>query len=80
MHRSINDVLVLLNYPGRIRIVKGAYEGSSEIAIVRSKELTERYLSFVNTLVAAKHPVSIARMMDYSFKKYYVVNMLNTLM
>lgn len=60
LHRSENDVLELLNYPGRIRIVKGAYEESPEVAIVRSKELTERYLSLVNTIVAAKHLVSIA--------------------
>ncbi|RAL21972.1 proline dehydrogenase family protein [Thermoflavimicrobium daqui] len=60
LYRSSDDIKELIYYPGRIRVVKGAYEESAEISIARSEELTERYLSLVDTLVAANHPVSIA--------------------
>ncbi len=60
LYRSSDDIKELIHYPGRIRVVKGAYEESAEIAIGRSEELTERYLSLVDILVAANHPVSIA--------------------
>ncbi|WP_019119693.1 proline dehydrogenase family protein [Brevibacillus massiliensis] len=60
LHRSADDLLELRKYPGRIRIVKGAYQEPREAALPRSQELTERYLSMVDTLAEANHPVSIA--------------------
>jgi proline dehydrogenase len=60
LYRSSDDFQELIHYPGRIRVVKGAYQESDEIAMSRSKELNDRYLEFVEQLVEANHPVSIA--------------------
>ncbi|WP_110927704.1 proline dehydrogenase family protein [Bacillus massiliglaciei] len=60
LYRSSDDIKELIHYPGRIRIVKGAYQESAEIAMARTKELNNRYLKYVEQLVEANHPVSIA--------------------
>ncbi|WP_203364648.1 proline dehydrogenase family protein [Bacillus sp. REN10] len=60
LYRSSDDFKELIDYPGKIRIVKGAYQESNEIAMSRSKELNDRYLEFVDQLIKANHPVSIA--------------------
>nr|WP_034680240.1 proline dehydrogenase family protein [Caldalkalibacillus mannanilyticus] len=60
LHRTPEDLADLLNYPGKIRLVKGAYQESAEVAIPRSKELNKRYFELVTTLIEANHPVSIA--------------------
>jgi len=60
LYRSRNDFQELIHYPGRIRAVKGAYQESAEIAMPRSMELNHRYLEFVEELIEANHPVSIA--------------------
>ncbi|WCN37375.1 proline dehydrogenase family protein [Aneurinibacillus uraniidurans] len=60
LKRSVEDINELLNYQGRIRIVKGAYQEPSEIAYPRSEELDKRYLQFVETCVKANQPISIA--------------------
>ncbi|WP_332647273.1 proline dehydrogenase family protein [Lysinibacillus sp. 54212] len=59
-NRSSNDIQELIHYPGKIRLVKGAYEEPSTIAIARSKDLNNRYLQFVEYLIDANHPISIA--------------------
>lgn len=60
LYRSSDDIKELIHYPGRIRVVKGAYQEPAEIAMSRKKELNNRYLKFVEQLVEANHPVSIA--------------------
>lgn len=60
LYRSDQDIKELMHYPGKIRLVKGAYEESSDLAMIRSKELDERYLKFAKLLMAAHHPLSIA--------------------
>ncbi len=60
LYQSSNDFQELIHYPGRIRVVKGAYQESAEIAMPRSMELNHRYLEFVEELIEANHPVSIA--------------------
>lgn len=60
LYRSDFDIQELIHCPGKIRIVKGAYQESSDIAIPRSTDLNQRYLQFVEQLVEANHPVSIA--------------------
>ncbi len=60
LYRSQEDIQKLLNYPGKIRLVKGAYQEDPDIAMPRSKALTERYLHFINTIVDARHSLSIA--------------------
>jgi proline dehydrogenase len=49
-----------MHLPGKIRLVKGAYQESDERAIKRGAALDERFLSLVEVLVAAQHPLSIA--------------------
>ncbi|MGE7109834.1 proline dehydrogenase family protein [Lysinibacillus sp. NPDC047702] len=60
LYRTEMDIQQLLQYPGRIRLVKGAFQEPDDIAMARSKELNERYLHFVGQLLEAKHPISIA--------------------
>lgn len=60
LYRTDYDIQELMQYPGRIRLVKGAFQESSDIAMKRSKELNERYLNFVELLIEANHSVSIA--------------------
>ncbi|MFF5996903.1 proline dehydrogenase family protein [Lysinibacillus sp. KU-BSD001] len=60
LFRSNDDIQELIHYPGKIRLVKGAYQEPSTIAMPRSTELNDRYLQFVEQLLGANHPVSIA--------------------
>lgn len=60
LYRSREDIKELLTYPGKIRVVKGAYKEPTDIAMPRSNELTENYLHIVELLIEADHPVSIA--------------------
>ncbi|MFI8496861.1 proline dehydrogenase family protein [Peribacillus butanolivorans] len=60
LHRTLEDLNTLLNYPGTIRIVKGAYQEPSDICIPRSGKLDERYIQLVDLCVKAGHQVSIA--------------------
>lgn len=60
LYRSEYDLKELLNYPGRIRLVKGAYQEPTDIALPRSKELDIRYLQFIDMIAKAEHPLSIA--------------------
>jgi proline dehydrogenase len=60
LYRSNNDIEELIHYPGKIRVVKGAYQEPVDIAMSRSKELNNRYLKLVQQLIEANHSVSIA--------------------
>lgn len=60
LNRSENDIQELIHYPGKIRVVKGAYQEPSDVALPRSNELNQRYLKLVEQLMESKHPVSIA--------------------
>ncbi|HFJ9442527.1 MULTISPECIES: proline dehydrogenase family protein [Bacillus] len=60
LYRSNNDIQGLLHYPGKIRVVKGAYQEASDIAMPRSTDLNQQYLQIVEQLVENNHPVSIA--------------------
>lgn len=60
LQRSLDDLKELLRFPGKIRIVKGAYREQPEIAMGRGSELNERFLEMVDLCVKDKHPVSIA--------------------
>ncbi|MEI3607365.1 proline dehydrogenase family protein [Pseudogracilibacillus sp. SE30717A] len=60
LYRSREDIKELLTYPGKIRVVKGAYKEPTDIAIPRSNALNENYLYIVEQLIRANHPVSIA--------------------
>ncbi|GAA4307739.1 proline dehydrogenase [Mucilaginibacter gynuensis] len=60
LYRSVDDFEALLNIPGRIRIVKGAFETEKGLSIPRGAELDKVYLGYVDRLLAAKHKCSIA--------------------
>lgn len=60
LHRTPDDLAALSASPGRIRIVKGAYQESGEVAISRSESLNERYLQLVGKALGDGHRVSIA--------------------
>lgn len=60
LERSSIDLNDLLKTPGRIRLVKGAYQEPESIYIPRSKELNKRYIEFVSMCVERNHPLSIA--------------------
>ncbi|NDI35032.1 proline dehydrogenase family protein [Chengkuizengella sediminis] len=60
LKRSFDDLKDLLQYPGKIRLVKGAYKELPEIMIPRSEELNHRYLQFIQICEEANHPISIA--------------------
>ncbi|TCM99541.1 L-proline dehydrogenase [Paenibacillus sp. BK033] len=52
--------LAALTSPGRIRIVKGAYQEPDNLSLARSPELNERYLNLVELAIREGHQVSIA--------------------
>ncbi|GAX88999.1 proline dehydrogenase [Effusibacillus lacus] len=60
LNRTTDDLRELMKLPGKIRLVKGAYLEPSNVALSRSVQLNERYLSLVDKLVTANHPVAIA--------------------
>jgi proline dehydrogenase len=61
LHRTAADLEQLLELPGRIRLVKGAYLESPEIAFPRdSPALRDTYLRQARTLLASGHRCSIA--------------------
>ncbi|WP_374055866.1 proline dehydrogenase family protein [Rossellomorea sp. FM04394] len=60
LKRSDRDLEDLLKYPGRIRLVKGAYQEPKDLYIPRSSELDKRYIEFVTKCVHQQHPLSVA--------------------
>lgn len=60
LYRTKTDLQELMQYPGKIRLVKGAFQESVDIAMIRSEELNKRYLAYVDQLVNANHLLSIA--------------------
>lgn len=77
LKRSSIDLQDLLEIPGRIRLVKGAYQESEDIYIPRSEELNKRYIEFVSMCMERNHPLSIAThdekiLMDLKAKGFLV--------
>lgn len=60
LHRSDHDLKALMAQSGRIRMVKGAFDTPEGIALPRGEKLNQRYLGFVEQLLSAGHPCSIA--------------------
>lgn len=60
LHRTVDDVKELLQYPGAIRLVKGAFQEPSGICISRSEKLDQRFLELVDICISNNHPLSIA--------------------
>lgn len=60
LYRTRQDLTDLLQYPGRIRVVKGAFDTPAGHAMPRGAELNRTYLDYVATLFDAAHRCSIA--------------------
>ncbi len=60
LYRTPQDLEALMHLPGKIRLVKGAYQEPEERAMKRGEALDERFLSLVEVAVSAQHPLSIA--------------------
>ncbi len=60
LNRTTQDLNDLQPVPGRIRIVKGAYQEPEQQTIPRSSALNERYLQLVEQAIRKGHRVSIA--------------------
>ncbi|MFL5656633.1 MAG: proline dehydrogenase family protein [Ktedonobacteraceae bacterium] len=60
LYRTQRDLEALVHLPGKIRLVKGAYQEFGERAMKRGEALDERFLSLIQVAVSAQHPLSIA--------------------
>lgn len=60
LHRTPRDLKVALEYPGKIRLVKGSYEAPTNLSKQRGEELDQAYRELAETLLAHSHPCSIA--------------------
>jgi len=58
--RSSHDLNELLHYPGKIRLVKGAYQELAHVTFPRSSELNNRYLQLAEQVIQAGNPLSLA--------------------
>ncbi len=53
LHRTIADLKEIINFPGRIRLVKGVYQEPGDISLRRSEELNARYLECLEMILKA---------------------------
>lgn len=61
LHRTESDLTAAMKRPGRIRLVKGAYEEPESVSLPRdSAALDGAYRQHMETLLASGHPCSIA--------------------
>ena len=60
LHRSPGDLDVLLDRPGKVRVVKGAFDAPADLAMRRGGDLDAAYVGLVRRLLDAGHPCSVA--------------------
>lgn len=60
LHRTSADLESVLQRPGKIRLVKGAYAAPAHLAKPRGAELNESYRQLMETLLISGHSCSIA--------------------
>jgi proline dehydrogenase len=60
LHRTKDDFEEAIKHRGRIRIVKGAFETPAGLSLPRGEELDNRYLEYVERLLASNHLCGIA--------------------
>lgn len=60
LHRTKDDFEEAIKHPGRIRIVKGAFETPAGLSLPRGEELDNRYLEYIERLLAGNHLCGIA--------------------
>jgi proline dehydrogenase len=57
--RTVRDLDVVLGRPGKIRLVKGAFQEPGHIAMPRGPELDEAFLGAIGRVIGAGRPCSI---------------------
>ena len=60
LHRTVDDLPRIISYGRKVRLVKGVYNESPDIALPRGEELDKRYLTLLDDLLAANVSVSCA--------------------
>jgi proline dehydrogenase len=60
LHRTPSDLESVLQRPGKIRLVKGAYAAPPDLAKPRGAELDQSYRQLLEKLLMSKHSCSIA--------------------
>lgn len=60
LYRTEKDLAAVLERPGKIRLVKGAFEEPPDLARARGEKLDTFYSEAMQTLLASGHPCSIA--------------------
>lgn len=60
LHRTKDDFQELLQLPGSIRLVKGAYDTPEGLSIPRGPKLDELYLGYAEQLLATHHACALA--------------------
>lgn len=60
LYRTHDDFKDLIQLPGSIRIVKGAYDTPKSISMERGDTLDAQYMNYVEQLISKNHPCSIA--------------------
>jgi proline dehydrogenase len=65
LYRTADDFKEIIKSPGRIRMVKGAFETAPGLSLPRGSALDEVYLGYVDTLLREQHLCAIATHHDY---------------
>ena len=60
LHRTPEDLEDALRRPGKIRLVKGAFEEPEDVAMAQGRDLDETYRSFLERLLLSGHPTSVS--------------------
>lgn len=60
LHRTKDDFDAMIQLPGSIRLVKGAYDTPKGLSMPRGNTLDEVYLTYVDRLLFLNHPCAIA--------------------
>lgn len=60
LYRSPTDLDRLLGRPGRVRVVKGAFDAPNDLSMPRGADLDAAYIGLVRSFIAAQHACSVA--------------------
>lgn len=60
LYRTPSDLRRALELPGKVRLVKGAFEEPEEVAMRKGGQLDEVHCSLIKQTISAGHPVSAA--------------------
>lgn len=60
LYRTPSDVREIFELPGKLRLVKGAFEEPGETALSRGGQLDDIYCSLVKQAISAGHSISVA--------------------